>query len=447
MKINERDALSLEKFKRRALMRALRKGQMGMIEAGKTFLPKEKGETDDTYSARLNRSTLFNATKKAVQSLSGKPFSKPVSIDYDENRLTEKLAEIELSFDSKGNSLAMFARKAFVDGLWNGLTHFLVDRDTAGEGNPYVTLISDDAILGAEEIDDELVLLRILESFKKMAPDGLGVATYQRVRVFRKFDGRVEWATYDEIEPGKGEFPEAVEWNALSLDYIPLVSFYASTEEASFFDCESPLSDLAYVNLGHWQESSDQKNIVHVSKIPILFARGLEEETEIKIGVDNIIIGSAPEADMKYVEHTGAAINAGRDSIKDLVAQMEVLGLEMLTLQTGQNTATGQAIQAESTNSNLAAMAISLAHALQRVFEIMGEYLLTEKLKVNVNIHTDYGITMSAQTLQALATARQLGDLSYENYMKELQRYNVVRPGLDLETNKDQLDAELHEVA
>lgn len=412
-----------------------------MIDAGEDFLPRETNETQTDYTKRLNRTILFNATKKSIQALAGKPFSKPVTVEVD-SKYAEKIKLLEKSFDSRGDNITQTARNAFVNGLWDGMCHFLVDKDVSGNGLPYVTMVRDDAVLSADEVDGELVLLRIREHYKVASEDGLMVHKLERVRIFRKLNGVVEWCLFDESPQKKGEFFNSTGWIRHSLSYIPFVTFYASPEDSAFMNCDSPLLDLAYENIGHWQNSSDQRNILHVARVPILFAKGLSDDQEITIGPSAMIVGNTDGADMKYVEHSGAAINAGRDSIKDSELRMQALGLEMMTLKSGSETATGQALAAESTNSSLAAMAISLAGALERVFTIFGEFMLIADLKASVNIHTDYGITMSTQELQALATARQLGDLSHEDYMSELKRRGILRNAFDLETNKDRIEAE-----
>lgn len=63
-------------------------------------------------------------------------------------------------------------------------------------------------------------------------------------------------------------------------------------------------------------------------------------------------------------------------------------------------------------------------------------------LSSKVSINADYGVTMSTEELQALSTARLLGDLSLEEFMHELKRRNVLRAGFDIEANELQVQAE-----
>jgi len=90
----------------------------------------------------------------------------------------------------------------------------------------------------------------------------------------------------------------------------------------------------------------------------------------------------------------------------------------------------------------LASMARSLANTLGKVLDVMSLYINVHDLSSKVAVHTDYGITMSVEELQALSAARQLGDLSYEDFMHELKRRGVLRAGFDAVANWERAEAE-----
>ena len=64
--------------------------------------------------------------------------------------------------------------------------------------------------------------------------------------------------------------------------------------------------ELGHLNVEHWQSSSDQQTILHVARVPLLFVIGVE--TPLTIGADSLITASNPGAELKFVEHSGAAI-------------------------------------------------------------------------------------------------------------------------------------------
>ena len=71
---------------------------------------------------------------------------------------------------------------------------------------------------------------------------------------------------------------------------------------------ELPLLDLAWLNIAHWQSSSDQRHVLTVARFPMLAGSGVPENTNVVVGPDRML--TTPNADGKfyYVEHTGAAI-------------------------------------------------------------------------------------------------------------------------------------------
>src|SRR6185295_4553940 len=89
-----------------------------------------------------------------------------------------------------------------------------------------------------------------------------------------------------------------------------------------FMTGEPPLEELADLNVAHWQSSSDQRNILTVARVPILFGTGIEGNEKLEIGASSMIRTSDPNAKLTYVEHTGAAIGAGERDLERLEFQM-----------------------------------------------------------------------------------------------------------------------------
>jgi len=122
---------------------------------------------------------------------------------------------------------------------------------------------------------------------------------------------------------------------------------------------EPALLDLANLNIAHWQSDSDQRNILHVARVPILFAAGLgDSEAPIKklnIGATTFINGQIG-SDLKYVEHSGKGIEAGRQDLQDLEQRMAQMGLNMLVKGAGRSgsaTATARVLDQSEADSPL----------------------------------------------------------------------------------------------
>ena len=111
-------------LERSLLPRTLLKSTHGMQQAGEEFLFPHLLESDDAYKARLKSSTLLNAFKKTTSYLSGQVFQSDIILSED---CPEEFTEWIQSIDASGNSLDVFAKRSFSEGLGKGVTHILID--------------------------------------------------------------------------------------------------------------------------------------------------------------------------------------------------------------------------------------------------------------------------------------------------------------------------------
>jgi len=161
-----------------------------------------------------------------------------------------------------------------------------------------------------------------------------------------------------------------------SLDCIPLVTIYAN--RAGFMTAHPPLMDLAWLNLAHWQSASDQRHILHGARGPILFGRNLTlPEDGLALGPNRIVTGEGESADLRFVEHSGAAIAAGRQDLIDLEDRMAVMGLDLMTRRggAGSTTATARAIDAAENTSSLLGLIHAVEDRLTTAFGFMADWL------------------------------------------------------------------------
>jgi hypothetical protein len=420
---------------KRALPRTLMGGTDAMRKAGKTYLPQEAAESEAAYKDRLARTFLFNGFKKTVKDMAGKVFTKPVQMGDD---VPAKLKTYAENIDLTGQGLNNFAYAVFEAGMVDGISYILVEmppakpnatrKDDIDSGRrPYLVLIEACALIGFKSttINGRHVLtqVRIMETTTENDPeDEFNQIEIQQVRVFDRTDVGVLFRVYRLLKKEGKEEWGIVDDGMTSLADITLVPFYANRTE--FMVGEPPLEDLAFTNQAHWQSASDQRNILHVARVPMLFAKGFGEEDKLVVGANSFTRTTSENADMKYVEHTGAAIGAGRDDLKDLEFQMQTLGLELLIPKPGGQSATGAVIDQGKINSPLAMMADNLKDALEQAFGYMAEYDgLGKDAGGSISVNTDFGLSLrDAAEIQAILGAYNAGLISRETAWKELKR-------------------------
>ena len=112
-----------------ALIHDLLGGTRAMRAAGERWLPREPKESLEAYRIRLSRSVLFNGLGRAVQTLVGKPFGRPVTLSDDADPRVRALAH---DLDLAGRNLTVFARDVLAAALADGLSHILVGHSDGG---------------------------------------------------------------------------------------------------------------------------------------------------------------------------------------------------------------------------------------------------------------------------------------------------------------------------
>ena len=79
------------------LIDALMGGTAAMRKEGNKYLPQWPAEDPDAYKSRLATATLFPAYARTVSVMTGKPFSKPITVGNDvPARIKEFLQDVDL---------------------------------------------------------------------------------------------------------------------------------------------------------------------------------------------------------------------------------------------------------------------------------------------------------------------------------------------------------------
>jgi len=226
-----------------------------------------------------------------------------------------------------------------------------------------------------------------------------------------------------------------------------LVTFYS--KRTGLMRGKPLLMELAHLNIKHWQSQSDQDNILHVARVPLLAVIGPSQAHDqngnplpFKLVVGAGAATVLPQnSDMKFVEHTGKAIDAGRQSLQDLIDEMRMAGAKLLRKdQAGTKTATQAQEDASQETSPLMRMANHFADCVAQILQLMADYRgLPEggHVEIKGNFDVDYAPETS---IPSLITMTNAGLLSKETLFSEMQRRGVISDELDWAVERDRIE-------
>lgn len=442
-----------------AVVDALLGGTTAMRAAGESFLPKWPKEENEAYKFRLKNSTLLPAFAETVNSNAGRVFANPVALDP---ATPARIVDLCDNIDNQGNNLTAWASWFFSHAISHGIAFALVEfpktRNEKGEQiyktladelragvRPYVVSIQCKQVLGwsAEIIDGKPILtqFRYIETVDVQDSENVFASkTIEQVRVLERGGWAVyrknkETGTWSEFDSGR-----------TSLNYIPLAVLY--TKRTGFMTAVPPLMELAHLNIKHWQSQSDQDNILHVARVPVLAKTGSADQYDeagnriswqMTIGTSQAVDLGA-DGDLKFVEHSGAAIESGRQSLLDLESQMQIAGAKLLQKDKQQTkTATQAAEEAAQELSPLESMADLLEDCIDQILQICADFI-GEPSGGYCNVSGNFDVDYAAQeNMQMLKQMTDSGYLSQQTFFSEAQRRGVVSQDVSWEDEKQRI--------
>lgn len=446
-KVNEKSGAVRDMAKGWEMIEALMEGTCEMREEGEKFLPRWPNESRDAWKARLAAATLFPAFQRTIGVIAGKPFSRQLLLQDD---VPPRIRAWCDDADMEGNNLHSFAAGLMQEALSYGIAGVLIDHTPAPQNNggpvtvaqevaagarPYMIPIMAEQILGWQQtrINGRPVLTQLRIEEEVEVPDGpFGVKEVERVRVLTPG----AWELYEENDKGDWVI---VDSGTTTLQAVPFVPFYG--RKTGFMTGVSPLMELAHLNVKHWQSQSDQDNILHVARVPMLALIGVDDDSSLTIGASSAI--KLPQGgDAKFIEHTGAAIGAGAASLKALEEQMIQCGAELMTAAPGTRTATEAANDADANKSELLRIVESFEDAIDQCLQYMADWV-GEPQGGHVSLYKDFSAaTLSEASAQLVLSMQQSGLISKETAIRELQRRGMLAADVDPTIEADRVAQE-----
>ena len=450
------------------LMETVLGGTETMRDAAEDLLPRHMHEPADIYDERLSRSVFLNMTELTLDFLVGKPFSEPIKLGED---VPEAIVKYMDDADLKGNNIDQFAQQWFREAMAKSYSHCLIETPANPDNTrltledqrkrnirPYLVHIPPENLIAAEAIRlngvETLTHCRFYEY--ETVREGFEEREEEFIRVMELVDligsedpddYRVEVTRYKKERARGGTEAWVIDEQPRITDLktISLVTFY--TNRKGFMEGKPPMLDLAYLNVAHWQSSSDQMSILTVSRFPMLAASGISDyDTSTTIvGPHGLLVADDPQGRFYYVEHGGAAISAGRMDLQDLEAQMALYGAQLLKPRPDRETATARSLDEAATTSSLQRMTFSFIDAMETVLKLMAQ-MIGQETGGTVRMTTDFSLNETEIVdLQTLVTARKDREISHVAFIEELKRRDVLHEDFKVEDDQDLLKKEREE--
>lgn len=423
------------------LVEDLRSGTSGMRAAGARRMPKFTAEDDESHKARIASATLYPAFSKTVTLLASRPFTRPIAIEGEKDFVDGFMSDV----DRQGRNFEHFSSELLELALAYGQCHVLAEYPVRPQGvvtieqerqaglRPYFVIVRPDKLLGWRSTDGGLLQqVRFKETVEE--PEGeFGVREVEQIRVlepdkfrvFRKSKTSGKWELFGQPIPN-------------TLGYVPFYTVYAG--RTGFMTSRPPLMELAHMNVKHWQSQSDQDTILHVARVPILKVVGVADDFTLTVGTKAAVhlpVGS----DMDYVEHSGAAIEAGKVSLDDLKEEMRQAGAEMMVARPGPRTAT------EVATENIAGLS-DLQRIVNNAQDVLNTALMAaadwaRKRAPKITLYNEFGsVGTSVETMAEVTAMSSTGIISKRTAFDEAKRRAILSGDVTWEEERARIEDE-----
>lgn len=438
---------------KRELVNTLMGGTFAMRAAKTKYLPKHPAESDGVYETRLQKTFLDNFLDLAVAKACGKVFKKQIMLKDVPPQLEELLDDVDL----QGSGLDPFAQEVGRQSLASGISYILVDvppsngAKTAAEERaagirPYLVHIKPDSVLEilSERVNgkESLKRVRLKESVEERDGDW-GFKTVDQVRVLEMREGVMCYDVYREhqVDGAKKEWVKQPDLSGVTtFPAIFLVPFYSN--RVGFMIGEPGFQNIAESTLEHWQVKSEYMHALTMSCFCMYTASGVPDGFIFEVGPTKTLAATDPNANFGVIETTGKGVELAERALAGIESRIETSGVNLRVENAGKVTATAASLDSAETNAGLMAVAQNWSDSWELVLYYMASILGVDS-KAEVEVCTDFGGLRGTQAgLTELGKARQLGDISREQYLGALIWRGELQEDFDLDANEEELASE-----
>ncbi len=432
-------------------------GQDEIKDQGQRYLPKPSGMTAEAYKAYKLRAEFYSVTERTLRGMSGMVFRHDPVVD-----LPAKLEPYRNAASTAGHSLNVLIENIVNELLSVGRYGLLVDfssEDTTATSIPHL------ATYTAENITDwELCRKGGMRKLKRLVlKEDLGEedesneesrTTEMRLELLINDEGNYEVRRW-RSEKDKGLSKKSPREYAMQGDpVVPTVNGKPLTEIPFVFinpydlqpEIEKPpMLDLVNVNLGHYRNSADMEQSLFLTSQPTAVLIGGTNEKDKPHTIGAGVLWQVPlGGDAKYLEFTGAGIEAQRRAMLDKEDRMSALGARMIQDSQNRNETTSTAKMRGRSEMSLITNVVNMAEAgVTRALHIAAEWVNEAADTVMVKLNRDWVETkMEPAQLKELVMSWQAGAISHNTLHRNLQTGEIVAPDRSFDEEKALIEEE-----
>ena len=399
----------------------LLEGRHAVFQKISEYLPQEIKETDKAYKARVRRSALHNIYKRAIQTLVGYTFQSPITV----SNLPKELEYLLYNANGSGSSITDLAAKLFLDAVHYGKSHAYVDfpKNTLSNVSyiefmesglrPYIVVVSPENVIGWRvEYDNGIEVLKNVRISEVAYDEDFDFNEFQ-VRQVRLVEP--DLITIYKAYEDKYDIADAYE---NTLGKIPLLTAYANKKAPLV---AYPLfEDLAHLNINHFQSLSDQINILHFCRLPLLVASGFDDDADnLEISANTLIVTNNDNANLRYVEINGQSVASGRQLNQDLENFAAKAGAEILyTKSVARQTAEGRRTDQSEALSTIQLVVRNIEQMVENAIKIAGEWIGVDASDVSVSIGSDLTLKDDPNPVNALQLLQDMFGFNNEQMLE-----------------------------
>lgn len=406
-------------------------GGSKMVKArGQRYLPGLSEQEPEEYNKYRGRALFFNATRRTRDAVVGLLLRKTPAITLPDD-IQKKTADVDLA----GSTLNDYLRTAAEDLASISRGGTFVDWSEK-EARPYFAYYRAEDIIDWEEtrIDGRMVLSHlVLRENRWERSSNEATRAHEYVQIFRTYkmvNGVVEATERRSVNSAAPEEkPLEFKRKGKALEFIPFV-FHSPKGNCAAVQ-PAAMSDIADINISHYQSSADLEQGRHVCGIPTPWAAGFETNTKLVLGTSHAWVTENAQAQAGFIEFTGAGLTYLENALKEKQEQMAALGARMLEVKSADAEAfeTVQ-LRSNAEQASLVAFSEALSATITRALQFFAWWEGSATAKVAdfeetcvLVLSTDFvGQKLSAQQLTALVAALQAGALSYDAFYYNLEQ-------------------------